>query len=1024
MKISNPETGLLIEKDGVAFKKLIKMGFKEENNTLIPKDPDNYIKLLNYYINPKIYHTLNKNKSVFPDTGKELQYKTMFKTEERRDNFNIVFNNEEKTFKIIPNDKSNYEKTTENNWLKKDTPAYRLADADGLLLKKMVYAPNKMMIPVNSFQYNELINDGYLYDEKENLLVYPTIHTFEKEVSYPIGHNDISSEHLDGITTLTLEYDDALIEINIKKAVFNINKYLFYAETKSGILRGINGGNHVKFGIAFGESNDTKQPDNCLISELETHCLKTHKYIEKQKVIQDLHIKYKNGVSGGYNYEYISKKLGLKIVVKYPPYGEDDKIIFGNHRETRAMFVCNYFNNHIQHELIENKNKEEITYDTLTWDLIKEEPNKIVNIIGNMKEPIMVVTIDKVYKTKYVEFNEEKLDLDGNLSIIGYFTSLFIKTNPKIKSLNLTNHNMSAIKSICQHGIMFSKQNVEDATKKYHHYDIKSAYTTYAKCKYYTGIPTDLTYCINMKNYTDIDEIKKIVYKYEGFIYVKMICIWTNKPIYRWVSCPYVRHYFENRTDEIDILYIMISRDVIDLNIDNLNVSKRMWHYVLGNINKTKSSPSYITTDPILAKTTTGTTEEEVIKGLKVYRKKQHGDASVLTNYFPHISGYVQNYTEIRIEMFVIKNKIPIDSIQRIWVDGIYTTHKCSQVLDENIDNDFHSSEIPMPVNDEVGINYNAAEPEYFSFNFEERLINGDNIIVKGAGGTGKTHLCKNLYNQTPNSIILVPTNELKKQYTGCKCHTIDKVIHSPTNEFYRYTTYLIDEYSMIPQEKIDKLKDRYRPQNTILFGDVEQLGIIKMYDDNDNLITHEINEKDYNIQILVKNYRQFNVKFQKKLNKLRLTGEFKFNKTVDPKTAINEKFTILTSTHKIIDKMNSLGLMLNENVYIDGLKVNSPMRFYKTKKDCFNAGEFGTIIDIKDNMLTILKEDNITVYLKVDTFKKYHKLNYASSFHAYQGKTILNNIAVDTKRHFVPNMLYVACSRPINEKQLHELVA
>jgi hypothetical protein len=27
-------------------------------------------------------------------------------------------------------------KTTENNWLKKDTPAYRLADADGLLLKK------------------------------------------------------------------------------------------------------------------------------------------------------------------------------------------------------------------------------------------------------------------------------------------------------------------------------------------------------------------------------------------------------------------------------------------------------------------------------------------------------------------------------------------------------------------------------------------------------------------------------------------------------------------------------------------------------------------------------------------------------------------------------------------------------------------------------------------------------------------------------------------------------------------------
>lgn len=610
----------------------------------------------------------------------------------------------------------------------------------------------------------------------------------------------------------------------------------------------------------------------------------------------------------------------------------------------------------------------------------------------------------------FIEFNEEKFEIGDNLSPVGFYTDMFLKNNSKIKPVFKTNSNIEAIKSISQHGIMFDNGSIcrlESTKQKMYNYDIKKAYTTYPNCDYYSGFPTDLTYCINIEEYS-IDKINELLGKYEGFAFVKMVCLWSGEIVERWVSFPYVRFYMTERCAEITLFYCMISRDKTGLNLSGLDVNKRMWHYVLGNINSTTIRKSYITTDPLLATTTEGMIEKIEVKGNEIFRKTLSSNGTN-NKYYPHISSYVQNYTEIRMEQLVIENKIKRESIQRVWIDGIYTTQKLK------LGNDWHTeiADINKLQSEKIAIKYNAVVPVYYSYKLDERLIDGDKIIVKGHAGTGKSYLLRNLYNQIPNSILLVPTNELKKQFPSCNCETIDLVL---TNyyKYTKYTTFLIDEYCMIPQEKIDKLYEKLNVQLIMLFGDMAQLGLV---------YGTLIKEQDYNILILKKIYRQTNKEFQKKLNDLRKTNVFNFKHKIDPKGAINQKCLILSSTHNDINKLNTLGLNLNDNELIDGLKVGAPVRFYKTGKT-FNAGELGIIDTIDNGVITIKKENNEMVELKTEQFNKYHKLAYSMTYHAVQGKTINSQkIAINTNKLFDKNMKYVGCSRVVDEEQLYLLI-
>ena len=997
----DPRTNRRINKDDTNYVNLINLGFKDENNILVPPQNiiKNYIKLANNYILQEFYYNKNKIKSIYPDTGRSIQYATALKKSE----FDFIYDNINLSFKIVPKNKTNYDKTNEGFWLKKGTKAYILAETNNKIIKKMVYAPNKNMIPIDSEQFAALIDSGYIYNEKKNLLIYP-VHIHIADISYPVGASDLQFIIDSNINKITITFNSEMKEIalgSLTQIAASINKEIFYTEDKECQLQGIQGGTDVIFGIAF----DGKK--NCLISELEKHCLITNNYPDTKPILEKLYQTYKHGVFSARDYTEIGKKLKLQIHVSYPPF--KDIIIFGKHR-TRSDFHCRYNNNHIFTEYKEWDQKVLTEVDEIKWDDI--DISKVINVLGDLKNPSEIEMTDTRIKAKYMKFEDKIIELGECLSPIGFYTNIFLKNNPSIKPISRFNANIDAIKSICQHGIMFDKSQSE----KLHYYDIKKAYTTYEKCSYYSGFPTDLTYCINTEDYNP-DQIKSLL-QYEGFAFVKMICIWTGDLVERWVSFPYLRFYLSDRNDVITIFYCMLSREKTNLNLKELDVNKRIWHYILGNINSTQIRKSYITTDPLLATTTKGMVERHTITNkdnTEIFRKTISSEG-VGNKYYPHISGYVQNYTEIRMEQFIIENNITRDSINRVWIDGIYTTKKI-KLSNENINNwHYETSNINKnQIEEPIKLIYNAIVPVYFSYKFDERLISGDKILVKGSAGTGKSYLLKNLYNQIPNSIVLVPTNELKKQFLSCACETIDTVLVN-YYKYKKYTTFLIDEYCLVSQEKIDDLYKKLDVKLLILFGDMEQLSLVC------GTPIRETHNK-LNVLELKKIYRQTNKEFQNKLNKLRKEGVFDFKNKIDPKGAINQKCLILSSTHTDISKLNKLGLNLNDNELVDGLKVGAPVRFYKTSKD-FNAGELGVINKIGDGIITIKKEDGVLIKLKIDQFKKYHKLAYSMTYHAVQGKTINDQkIAINTNKLFDKNMKYVGCSRVIDEDQLYLLI-
>lgn len=109
---------------------------------------------------------------LFPKTGKEIKYNTAVKKGEYTIEYDL---SDAKKIRMIPVNKSLFDKIKDENeneyWLLKTSKAHTYAKTNNMIVQKLVYAPNKNMIPIDSVQYNQLINDGYIYDERANLII-------------------------------------------------------------------------------------------------------------------------------------------------------------------------------------------------------------------------------------------------------------------------------------------------------------------------------------------------------------------------------------------------------------------------------------------------------------------------------------------------------------------------------------------------------------------------------------------------------------------------------------------------------------------------------------------------------------------------------------------------------------------------------------------------------------------------------------------------------------------------------------
>ena len=145
-----------------------------------------------------------------------------------------------------------------------------------------------------------------------------------------------------------------------------------------------------------------------------------------------------------------------------------------------------------------------------------------------------------------------------------------------------------------------------------------------------------------------------------------------------------------------------------------------------------------------------------------------------------------------------------------------------------------------------------------------------------------------------------------------------------------------------------------------------------------------------------------------------------------------------MSSTHEEIDRINQLGDRINPNEPVLGVKKDTPVRFYQTRKakrnpqGNYEAGDYGRITHIdeeqKELHIKLDRDENIVIPVKTLTSqgnkkKIVVKKAYSVTYHAVQGKTISDQgIALNLVKLFDKNMKYVGVSRATREGNIYIL--
>lgn len=987
-KTFNPKTSRIIKIDSKSFKDLIKQGYAYTNNALVPPNTENF------------------------------------------------------AFSRI-----------RNHWISTTSALYRKSQKDyetenQILIPKndnTVMGPNKRRITIGSRIYEKLLTMGYIYNPELRSLMYPIKidehppngQEWPPELSAKIrvgnySHMVVTSSI--GPTTLPIE--------TFTKMNYRWYRHFSY-NGDLGITK-IELYGQQTIPVAFGPVFDGEE--NCVLTCISEH-FKLHNYPVSE--LDGLKEMYNDGVLES-DLEYISKKTKLCIMV----YVNRQEHCYGKSRNKRALIKLYYHNNHVRYSQVEVKDKVVKWIENLTVDKLAVPLNSITNIINGIDITYAISTVDTVYKLKY----DEGIDLEKEdcMSATSYYMKKFIAANPLLQNIPNNHDNIAAIDTITQNGIMFC---INPSAGKC--IDLKKAYTNFATFSSYTGFPSDLSSAVVTSGMSK-SEILTIVNDYEGFALIECLSIFdesyttigkrekkiqrvykpaikgddmfsdsesgseddeyedvsyikvdmSNKKIKRWVSFPYLRHRLKLADVEINELMIGLNR--VHLNLDTFtDAPKRALHKVFGRFVRTMQNNSFTTTDPIVGMNFNGSVvyqdSYDKLFSCNSYSKK------VGRAYYPHITSYVQQYTEIEIEKKYLELRASNIPVYRIWIDGIVIPNNTEiSVSDQwHIKND----ETVMP---KSFMNYkNGVETVKNAESFISIISNIGKIPLKycitGEAGCGKSYTLIKLYKQMNNTIILVPKKELKRNYPGMLTETIHMFTE---RHMSTYHTILVDEYSMIGEKLFNKIP-YYNQRLIIIAGDTAQLKSIQ--DVN-------IDTSTFNCLELTKNYRQHDLEFLANLRKTRETGDISWIPRIDKKDLFTEDSIIICALNKDVDRLNLLGLAANPNDLTAGLKLDTPVRFGKSEKN-YVAGDTGLITDISPNEDVIIKldynADKVIIEAKIVLAKenKVVKMAYSQTIHGVQGLTIKKKrIILNTQHMWDHAMAYVAVSRATEPWQVYRL--
>ena len=905
--------------------------------------------------------------SVFnPKSNKFLKYNSPgFKKLIRDDNYTFVNN------ALVPPNTTDFAfSTVQNHWINRNSAMY-LKNQNNYSIVNQIIVPidngtvmgiKKRRISMQCTAYRKLLNIGYTLDAERKALIYP----INIESIAPVEDNHFPRELISLVRSnryshlvIRLGEETRTIDVRDRRYRDIRNEWYsnFYERYTDQTVLQIDLYESSPVYVAFGPSFEGDK--NCLISSIENH-FKQYNYPLTD--LDDMYEDYKDGVFES-DIDDISKKLKMKIVV----YVGKKEIIYGGKRNTRSQLKLFYHNNHVQSTIIENKDKENIFIEDLSFLNTGVNIDDITNVIIGKNNIYMISTNLINYRLKI----ENGIDLEKAecYSATSYYTKQFIKKNPFMRNIVKNHDNIDAIRSIILNGIMFSSNPSAGIC-----IDLKGAYSNFKDFKSYTGFPSDLSSCVETKNMEQY-EIIKIVNECEGFALISCWSIfdsnapWKEKDppiktevnlekydmdltsddqelfsddddqedeitiepkpfipkkrikIKRWVSFPYLRHRMSLDIDnDIDIQYLMIGSNRINLNLKMFdNVENITFHKVLGKMINHSINNSFTTTDPIISMNYKGSLIHTDSSQQKLFICNNYKE-NINSNYYPHITGYIHQYTEIEIEkkyLQLLKEDIPV---YRIWVDGIVVPAN-TKVINSDIWHIKDANKIDYM----TALKYITGVPPVKSAeSFNNILTNlyteKDTEIpykycITGEAGTGKTYSIKKLYSQMNNCIILVYTCALERNYLnensdnilekfpGYKVDTLQGFVANPCNSS-NYETIIVDEYSMIGTKLFEKIPF-FDQKKIIVAGDLGQLKCIK---------DSPLNTDLFKTITLTKNYRQAaDPKFLSNLQKTRLTGDLSWIKQkISLENALKLNYTILCATHLEIERINVIGHALN----------------------------------------------------------------------------------------------------------------
>jgi len=743
----------------------------------------------------------------------------------------------------------------------------------------------------------------------------------------------------------------------------------------------------------------------------------------------------------------------------------NNNLILVKGKGSRVRGTIKYINTYLNHldvnEFIDNNSEELINKYSEMREIINNciKNKEYFYYKGSYNEPTRIYTKNKVYKYNNLVNNIIKKFNDDN-KIYNY--AIDIKEQQELYNFLAEGVNYNA-----HYG--FRKMDnldyteIENDTKRYTEYDMKSAYTKYKESKYYIGFPNIMTPELQLTNWT-VEDCKKYIGYYK--IYIKSISDKNKMLILSELGID-INNYYVLTSPEVVFISSFCNIDIIsgsysyeplhiDFNNDMLEKIKvekygrkeitqkpyAIWTGKLNSVYEETRLRTHIKRDlvDVLQENYNNISFIDISRYSKefnenvLYSDNDYIECNVTypnknVKWLGHIGGFITAYTRIhvlelllqfkhnqilgfKLDGFVIEkskddNKINMD--KKLWYEAGEKPTKCNFAWGERIYSNSSN----------INALFVHTIPKYNIDLFKNRIT-----FLTGAGGCGKSHsvldkLKDTIYLSACWSLCVAKSKEYNiksmsiHQFIGIECESyLDR--HAPPFRI------LIDEITMIDKKYINMIIQKCPYSQIFIAGDIDKYGYYQCaFKDVDVIIPD-----DNKIVNFTTNYRCKDKELLKRLNNLR-----EYMKLTNFHNFKIKKYVIKEFSDRFIDKDE---LIKNYDYKKDWVLVsitNTERSQTKYYSELLKGKKYICKKHSKDDVYKRLegKEAYLTGDIIYDLKKEQKRFIQQDAFtiHGFQGKTIKNPDAlfIDLNNIFCPRQLYTALSRVEYLNQIYLLL-